>query len=694
MTDLVTSQRHGDVAVITIDNPPLNVFSPGVPEGLTSQVRQADADGGIRAIVVTGAGRHFVAGADITTFDLPERPDVRGMVQSVAAASTPLVAAIRGAALGGGLELALACHWRVAAPDARLGLPEVKLGLVPGAGGTQRLPRLVGLEHALRMIPTGTTIDAEQARRIGLVDDVADGDLLEAAIGVARRIVGTNEALRRADAMTVSVDGDAAQLLDGARQQAHQRAPGLVAPQRCIDAIAAAVDLPFTEGLTRERELFDELVASDQSKALRHVFFAERAAARVDDVASDAEPLDVKRGAVIGAGTMGGGIAMNFANAGTPVTIVEVDRESLDRGLATVDRTYQASVDRGRLDAADKRRRMQRIAGTVDFDAVADADVVIEAVFEDLDLKRDVFARLDRAAAAHAVLATNTSTLDVNAIAAATNRPAAVVGMHFFSPANVMRLLEVVRGDATSDQALLTAVAVGKAMRKVPVVVGVCDGFVGNRMFGVYKREASLLLEEGALPAQVDRVMTDFGFKMGPFAVSDLAGLDVGYRIRQRQIAEHGAEWRDPIADALVEQQRLGQKTGAGFYRYDEGSRRPIPDPEVEQLIVTTSAELGIDRRGITDEEIRDRLLGQLVNEGARILEEGIAQRSGDIDVVYVYGYGFPAHRGGPMFHAGLVGLDTVLTVTERLHDQHGDRWQPAPLLRRLAARGATFDDA
>lgn len=699
MTDLVTTQRRGAVAVITIDNPPLNVLSPGVPEALASQVQQADADAAVRAIVVTGAGRHFVAGADITTFTMPtgRRPDVRGMVEMVAAASTPLVAAIHGAALGGGLELALACHWRVAARDAILGLPEVKLGLLPGAGGTQRLPRLIGLEPALEMIPTGTRIEAARALRVGLVDDIAEGDLLEAAVGFARRQAGTGDGLRRADAMTVAVDGDAEEILDRARERARRRSPGLIAPQRCIDAVAAAVDLPWSEGIARERKLFDELVASDQSKSLRHVFFAERAAARVDDVGPDVRPLDVTRGAVIGAGTMGGGIAMNFANAGIPVTVVEVDRDALDAGLAKVEGTYQRTVDKGRLDADEMRARMDRITGSTDIAAAADADLVIEAVFEDMAIKRDVFRRLDAIVADHAVLATNTSTLDVDRIAETTDRPGSVVGMHFFSPANVMKLLEVVRGDATSEAALVTAVAVGKAMGKVPVVVGVCDGFVGNRMFHVYTHEAATLLEEGALPQDVDRVMTDFGFKMGPFAVQDLAGLDVGYRIRNQQAADRGIDphQRDKaIADRLVERDRLGQKTGAGFYRYDEGSRTPVPDPEVEDLILAHAAQRGIERRDITDQEIRDRLLGQLINEGARILDEGIAQRAGDIDVIYVYGYGFPAHRGGPMFHAGLVGLDTVLAVTERLHRGHGDRWQPAPLLRRLAERGATFEDA
>jgi 3-hydroxyacyl-CoA dehydrogenase len=699
MTDLVTADRRGAVAVITIDNPPLNVFSPGVPEGVAAHVRGAEADPDVRAVVITGAGRHFVAGADITTFGMPrdEAPDVPGLIRTLAVASKPVVAAIHGTAFGGGLEMAMACHWRVATPDATLGLPEVKLGLLPGAGGTQRLPRLVGLATALQMITTGSPIDGRRAHELGLVDALAEDDLLDAAVALAEQKTDEDDTLRRTHELEVAVDGDAAEILDGARAQAERRAPGLIAPQRGIDAVAAAVELPFDEGVRRERDLFIELMGSDGSKSLRHVFFAERRAAKIDDIGDAVEPRAVRQGAVIGAGTMGGGIAMSFANAGIPVTVVEVDEQRLDTGLVKVDGNYQRTVDKGRLDADEKHRRMDRITGTVDFDAVADADIVIEAVFEDMGLKREVFGRLDGIAADHAVLATNTSTLDVNEIARATKRPGSVVGMHFFSPANVMRLLEVVRGEATSDEVLVTAVTLGKRMGKVPVVVGVCDGFVGNRMFHAYVNEASTLIEEGALPQDVDRVMTDFGFRMGPFAVQDLAGLDVGYRIRNQQAAARGI---DPdtrertIADKIVERDRLGQKTGAGFYRYDEGDRTPLPDPEIEELIVAHAKDHDIEQRDIDGQEIRDRLLGQLVNEGARILEEGIAQRASDIDVIYVHGYGFPAHRGGPMFHAGLVGLDEVLGIIERLHQRHGDRWEPAPLLRELALQGRTFADA
>jgi 3-hydroxyacyl-CoA dehydrogenase len=695
MTDLVTSRRHGDVAVITIDNPPLNVFSPGVPEGVRDHLMRAEADNDVRMVVITGAGRHFVAGADIKTFGQPadQAPDVTGLIGALAGSSKPVVAAISGTAFGGGLEMALACNWRVATPDARLGLPEVKLGLLPGAGGTQRLPRLIGLEAALRMIPTGDPVDAGQARALGLVDDVVEGGLIDEAVAFVRRVADSDDALRRTHEMEVVSDGPVDEVIAGARDVVAKKARGMIAPLRCIDAIEAAVRLPFAEGVQRERQLFRDLLASDQSRALRHVFFAERNAAKVDDIGPDVKPRPIQRGVVIGGGTMGGGIAMSFANAGIPVTMTEVDRDGLHQGMARIEKNYQNSVDKGRLSADEMSGRMDRITGAVDYAAVIDADVVIEAVFEDMDLKKEVFGTLDQSATPDAVLATNTSTLDVDEIAAATSRPSSVVGIHFFSPANVMKLLEVVRGNQTSDEVLITAIALGKQMRKIPVVVGVCDGFVGNRMFHKYTREASYLIEEGALPQQVDRVMTDFGFAMGPFAVIDLAGLDIGYRIRQRQAADRDPNERYPaIADRIVEMGRLGQKTGAGFYRYEEGSRKPLPDPEIEDLIVATSKDLGIERRDVGDDEIRERLLWQLVNEGAQILDEGIAQRSGDIDVIYVYGYGFPAHAGGPMFHAGLVGLDKVYADIRRYHDRLGDIWRPAPLLVELAEQGKTFE--
>ncbi len=695
MTELVGYEQRNDVAIVTVDNPPLNVLSPGVPEGIVEGLERALQDDDIAAVVLIGAGRHFIAGADINTFNMPrdEAPDVRGMVNAVENSTKPVIAALQGAALGGGLETALACTFRVATPTASMGTPEVKLGILPGAGGTQRLPRLVGMEAALEMITTGKPIDAERAADLGLVDEIVEGDLREAAVAYASARIDDSGPLRRTRDLEVRSDAPVDQVLAQARKTATAKAGGMIAPLRCIDAVEAAVTLPFDEGMRRERELFLELVGSDQSKALRHVFFAERQAAKIDDVPDDVQPKEITAGVVIGAGTMGGGIAMNFANAGIPVNVVEVDQDSLDRGLAKVERNYQATVDKGRLTPEEMRERRDRITGVLDYDTVADADVVIEAVFEDMDIKKDIFAKIDKSARPGAVLATNTSTLDVNEIAAATSRPSSVLGMHFFSPANVMKLLEVVRGEQTSHEALVTAVALGKKMRKITVIVGVCDGFVGNRMFHKYTREASFLLEEGALPQQVDKVMTDFGFAMGPFAVSDLAGLDIGYRIRKAQAATRDPDERyAAIADRIVEMDRLGQKSGAGFFRYEEGSRKPIPDPEIEELIVAHSAEQGIGRREISADEILERLLYQLINEGAQILDEGIAQRSSDIDVIYVYGYGFPAHAGGPMFHAGLIGLDKVVADMQRYHERHGDTWAIAPLLIRLAEQGKTFE--
>ena len=694
MTDLVTYETHDDIAVVTIDNPPLNVISPGVPEGILAGLARADANSAVRAVVLRGAGRGFMAGADIKTFTMPrnEAPDVRGLVAGAAATNKPVVAALHGVALGGGLELALACDYRVAASGARLGLPEVKIGLLPGAGGTQRLPRLVGLEGALELIVSGTPVGAERALELGLVDKIIEGDLLDGALTYAREVAdaGKHPTSEREVSSATPIDT----VLAAARRQAETRARGLVAPQRCIDAVEAAAKLPFDAGMARERELFIELLEGAQSRGLRHVFFAERQAAKVEKVDDSVRPKEIQQGAVVGAGTMGGGIAMCFANAGIPVKVLEVSQENLDRGLGVVEKNYQRTVEKGRLSEDEMTTRMNRIEGTLNAADLADADVVIEAVFEDMSIKKEMFTQLDRVAGTSAVLATNTSTLDVNEIAAVTARPEAVVGMHFFSPANVMKLLEVVRADETSDEALLTAVTLGKKMGKVPVVVGVCDGFVGNRMLHPYLLEAQFLLEEGALPQQIDRVMTDFGMAMGPFAVSDLAGLDVGYRIRQARAATRDpAERYSALADKLVEMDRLGQKSGAGFYRYEPGDRTPHPDPAVEHLILEHARDLGLERREITDEEILKRLVYQLVNEGAQVLDEGIAQRSSDIDVIYVYGYGFPAYRGGPMFYAGELGLDAVYADVVQFRERYGDQWQATPLLQRLAEAGQTFAD-
>ncbi len=693
MAELVHYETRNGVAVVTIDNPPLNVLSHGVPEGILAGIERGNADDAVKALVLVG-GDNFIAGADIKTFTLPrdQAPDIRGLVAGVAASGKPVVAAIRGLALGGGVEVALACDHRVAAPGARLGTPEVKLGLLPGAGGTQRLPRLVGLEAGVELIVSGNPVKAERALELGLVDELVENDLLEDALAYAAEVA--DEGKRPTSERKVDSAAPVDVVLAEARRQAEKRARGLVAPLRCIDAVEAAVKLPFEAGMARERELFMELLEGEQSRALRHVFFAERRAAKVADVDESVEPKPVSKGAVVGAGTMGGGIAMCFADARVPVKVLETSQENLDKGLGVIEKNYRRSAAKGRLSKEAVQERLERITGVLEVGELADADVVVEAVFEDMGIKKEVFEKLDGVVNAGAVLATNTSTLDVNDIASVTKRPEAVVGMHFFSPANVMKLLEVVRGEKTSDEALVTAVSLGKKLGKVPVVVGVCDGFVGNRMLHPYVREAFFLVEEGALPQQVDRVMTDFGMAMGPFAVGDLAGLDVGYRIRQARAAARNPEERySSLADKVVEMGRLGQKSGAGFYRYASGDRTPQPDPEIEALVLEHSQQEGFERREISDEEILKRLVYQLVNEGAQVLDEGVAQRSSDIDVIYVYGYGFPAHRGGPMFYAGEVGLDEVYNDIVKFQDAHGDHWQAAPLLKRLAEEGKTFAD-
>lgn len=696
MSELVVYSRQGEVAILTVNNPPVNVLSPGVPEGIAKGLEKGNADDGVKAFVLIGAGRTFIAGADIKTFTLPreQAPDVNGMIAKVEASSKPIVAALHGTALGGGLETAMACHYRVASPTGRMGQPEVKLGILPGAGGTQRLPRLMPVEAALEMIVKGDPITAGKALEYGLVDELIEGDLLEGAVAFANKVVSEGSVLRKASELEAKSTMPLEQVFAFARQETTKRARGMIAPLKCIDAVEAATQIPFKEGMKKERELFLELVTSDQSKALRHIFFAERQAAKVEGISKDVQTIPIKHVAVIGAGTMGGGIAMNFANAGIPVKVLEVSEENLNKGLGVIEKNYQSTLKKGRLTQEKMDTRLGLIEGVLSYDEIADADMVIEAVFENMDIKKEVFGTLDKTMKQGAILASNTSTLDINEIASVTARPHAVIGTHFFSPANVMPLLEVVRADKTSDEVLASTMAVAKMIRKVPVVVGVCDGFVGNRMIHAYGREAGFLLEEGALPQQVDKVMTDIGLAMGPFAMSDLAGLDVGYRIRQEQAATRPPEQRySNIADKIVEMERLGQKTSAGYYRYEAGSRKPIPDPEIDALIVAESEALGITRREISDEEILKRLMYQLVNEGANILEEGIAQRASDIDVIYIYGYGFPAHLGGPMFYADMMGLEKVYADVNKFHAEHGEFWEPAGLLERLASEDKTFAD-
>jgi len=681
----VDLRRDGDVVVVTTDNPPVNALKHEVRAGLTEALAQACDDDAVRAIVIACAGRTFFAGADITEFGKPpQAPSLHDVIAVIEAMLKPVVAALHGTALGGGFELALACHFRVAVPGARLGLPEVKLGLLPGAGGTQRLPRLVGPEKALQMIVTGEPIGAAEAREDGIIDEIVDGDLTAAATDFARRVVREGWALRlvrdREEKLVGEGFADAAETLT-------RRLRGREAPAACVEAVRNAIVMPFDEGLRRESELFRKLVAGDQSKAQRHIFFAEREAAKVPGIPEGTKLRPIASGAVIGAGTMGGGIAMCFANAGIPVTIVETGRDLLQKGLDRVAANYRTTVSRGGLAADEMERRMGLITGATDLEAVGSADVVIEAVFEEMDLKKRVFSDLDRLAKPNALLATNTSTLDVDEIAQATKRPQDVLGTHFFSPANVMRLLEIVRGAATSPDKLATAVTLGRRLGKVPVTVGVCYGFVGNRMLARRSVETERLLLEGALPQEVDAAVTGFEFPMGPCAMMDLAGLDVGWRIRQGR-GEHAL-----IEDALCESGHYGQKTGKGYFRYEAGSRSPLPDPEVEKIILDTSSRLGINRRPIGEEEIVERMILPMINEGARILDEGIATRPGDIDVIWVYGYGWPVWRGGPMYYADRLGLahirDRLTFYADRSRDE---TLRPAPLIRRLAAEGRGFE--
>ncbi|OLB51587.1 MAG: 3-hydroxyacyl-CoA dehydrogenase [Candidatus Rokubacteria bacterium 13_2_20CM_2_70_11] len=690
MTQSVDLERRGRVAVLTVNNPPVNALSQHVRQGLRDGVNQATADATVGAIVITCAGRTFVAGADITEFGRPPKePGLHEVLDRIEGAPKPVVAAVHGTALGGGLEVTLACHYRVGVKTARFGLPEVRLGLLPGAGGTQRLPRVVGVEKALQMIVSGDPIGADEALTHGLIDAIVDGDLTGAGVAFAEKVLDDNRPLKKIRDVEdkIAQARGKPEVFASFRKSVARQTRGFRAPESCIKAVEAAVALPFDAGLTRERELFLELLASPESRAQRYFFFAERDAAKIPDVPPDTPAKEIKKAAVLGAGTMGGGIAMNFANASIPVTVIEVSREPLERGLGVVRKNYEATASKGRLTAADVERRMGLIHGAMDLGAIADADIVVEAVFEDMPIKKDVFAKLDKICKADAVLATNTSTLDVDVIASVTRRPESVIGMHFFSPANVMRLLEVVRGAKTSKTTIATAMAVGRRIAKVPVLVGVCDGFVGNRMLHARGSQAEKLILEGAPPHQVDKVLYDFGFPMGPFAMGDLAGLDVGWRIRK------GKGLTSPVADRLCELGRFGQKTGAGYYHYVGNDRTPIPDPEVEKIILEVAKAQSIARRAISDAEILERLLYPMVNEGAKILDEKLAIRASDIDVIWVYGYGWPVYRGGPMFWADSIGLKVIRDRMREFQRQHGDAWQPAARLARLADAGKGFLD-
>ena len=692
MTAPVALHRDGAIAVVVVDNPPVNALKHEVRLGLRDAFANANADKEVAGIVLTCAGRTFIAGADIGEFGKPAQSpsliDVNGQIEAI---EKPVVAAMFGSPLGGGLEITLACHFRIAAPATRLGLPEIKLGLIPGAGGTQRLPRLVGMEKAMAMILSGDPIPAKEALALGLIDEIFEGDPAAAGVAFLHKVIADKRPLRRVRDFDDKLKGLRAQPDKFAELAAPfaKRARGLEAPSAALEALRWTLDVPVERALEAERKKFMELLAGDQSKAQRHIFFAEREANKVPGLGKEVKPRDIKQVAVIGAGTMGGGISMSFANAGIPVTVVETAEDALKRGFGVMEKNYKTSAARGALREEDVGKRMGLLTGTTDFAAIKDADLVIEAVFEEMPIKKEVFGKLDKLSRTGAVLATNTSYLDVNEIAATTARPASVLGMHFFSPANVMRLLEIVRGDKTAPDVLATAVAAARRIGKVPVVVGVCHGFVGNRMLRARSIEGEKLLLEGALPHEVDGALTEFGFPMGPFAMGDLAGLDVGWRMRKSQGI------RAEIADTLCEQGRYGQKTGKGFYLYEAGSRAGRPDPEVEHLIVAASKRLGVARRPIDKKEIVERLIFPMINEGARVLEEGIALRSGDIDVIWVYGYGFPRWRGGPMFYADMVGLPYIRDRLAALAKSSGDkRHEPAALLARLAAENSTFGAA
>jgi 3-hydroxyacyl-CoA dehydrogenase len=674
------------VAVLTIDNPPVNALGAPSIAPLMAALAEAQSDPAAGALVLVGANGTFSGGADMRGFGgAPAGPTIRDLLERLDASAKPVVAAIEGNCLGGGLEVALSCDRRVAAPGAKLAFPEIKRGLLPGAGGTQRAPRLAGVEAALPLILGGEPIGAARAKEIGLVDEVADGDVLEAALRLARSLAGGPR--RRASDMTAAGGAEA---IEAARRKAAPEARGGLAERRAIDCVEDALRLPFAEGMVRERERFVELVGSEQSKARIHLFFAEREAAKLPD-GSAAPKWRAGSAVVIGGGTMGTGIAMACANAGITVTVVEVKPEQLDRARTTISGNYAATVKKGKLAQAEMDARLGRIGFAESLDAAAAVDLVIEAVFEDMAVKQDVFRQLDRIARPGTMLATNTSTLDVDAIANATSRPQDVVGLHFFSPANVMKLLEIVRGARTSPETLGRALALAKQLAKVGVVSGNCDGFIGNRMLYPYRREAEFVLEEGAPPERVDRAIKAFGFAMGPFAMSDLAGLDIGWRIRKRRNAEKPPVGRySTVADTLCEMGRFGQKTGAGYYRYEDG-RTPIPDPLVEEIAAKSAAANGVARHDMTDDEIVARCMYPLVNEAAKILAEGIAARPGDVDVVYVYGYGFPAFRGGPLRWADSVGLRKVVDDMLAFKETYGDVWEPAPLLRELADSGGTF---
>ncbi|HMD49964.1 MAG TPA: 3-hydroxyacyl-CoA dehydrogenase NAD-binding domain-containing protein [Bryobacteraceae bacterium] len=699
MDKLVNLTTQDGVAVITINNPPVNAISPGVPEGLVAALNDAEKDSSTRAIVIIGGGRTFIAGADIKELELAASgrgsgpPKFHDILARIEDSTKPVVMAIHGTALGGGLEIAMAGHYRVAVPEAMVGQPEVNLGIIPGAEGTQRLPRLVGVAAAVDLCVSGKPIRAPEALKLGVIDRVIEGDLLAGAVAFARELADKGGTLRKTRELSDKLGSEFvdASIFAAGRDQARKTRRNMLAALKVVDAIEAAATLPFDEGCKKEREIFEECIASDQARALIHAFFAERAVAKIPDIPKETAVYSIRQAAIIGAGTMGGGIAMACANAGISVRLKEVEQAALDRGLATIRKNYENSVKKGRFSQEVMDQRMALIHPQLTYEGFEQADLIIEAAFESMELKQIIFGEIDKIAKTECLLASNTSTLDIDAIASVTARPAMVIGLHFFSPANVMRLVEIVRGKATSKEVVATALALGKKLGKVGVVVGNCWGFVGNRMMLPYMREAQFLVEEGATPEQVDRALTNFGMAMGIFAVDDMGGIDVQWRVREERKHLEKPGLRAPLMlEKLFHSGRLGQKTGAGWYRYDE-NRKAIPDPEVHALIEKTAAEGGVARRHISDDEIIERCLYIMINEGAKILEEGYALRAADIDVIYLTGYGFPGYRGGPMWYADTVGLKKVRDRIVEFHAQHGEFWDPAPLLNRLADSGETF---
>ena len=691
MAEIVTFLKEGNIGIITVNNPPVNALAQAVRAGIKSGIEKGIADKDVAAMIIICEGRTFIAGADIREFGKPPmEPYLPDVCQFIENSPKPVIAAIHGTALGGGLEIPLSCHFRIAVATAKVGLPEVKLGLLPGAGGTQRLPRVAGVQATLEMITSGTPVAAAKAKTMGILDEIVEGDLKAAALAFARKVVAEKRPLRKVSSLAAKVDTPT--IFDDFAKANARKFRGFIAPYQCIEAVKAATELPFAEGMKKERSIFTELQASDQSKAQRHVFFAEREVVRIPGLPDDQPTRDIKSVGILGAGTMGGGIAMCFANAGIPVVLLDVKQEFIDKGLAVIKKNYANTVAKGSLKQEVMDKRMSLIKPTLAYEDLKNVDLVIEAVFEDMAIKKEVFTKLDAVCKPGAILASNTSYLNIDDIAAMTKRPQDVMGMHFFSPANVMRLLENVKGAKTSPEVYATAMKVGKTIGKVPVLVGVCDGFVGNRMLAKRTRECGFMLEEGALPWQIDKVIYNFGFPMGPYQMGDMAGLDVGWRNRKAKFNSLTVrEQKNTILDKICEMGRFGQKTGSGFYKYDE-KRNATPDPMIEELIINHSKEVGITRRIITDQEIVERAIYAMINEGAKILEEGIAARPLDIDVVWLYGYGFPVYLGGPMFYADTVGVKKVYDAILKYKDLVGaEYWTPSPLIEKLAKEGKGF---